>query len=78
MITVSKELLLNLGNFSNIKIIASISVDDGDFSTAWTQLNQQILEQEALEKATRLNPQPTATPSVPPKGWKNAKDEMPF
>jgi hypothetical protein len=78
MITVSKELLLNLGNFSNIKIIASISSDKENFEESWKQVNQQVSEQEALEKATRLNPQPTTTPSLPPKGWKNTKEETPF
>jgi len=56
-IRVSKELLLNLGNFSNIKIIAEVTGED--FKKSWAELNAEIKEQEILEKSTRLAPKPT-------------------
>jgi len=51
-ITVRKEILLNLGNFSNEKIIAEITTDQS-FEEAWKELNAEILEQETLERAVR-------------------------
>jgi len=77
MITVAKELLLNLGNFSNIKIIASVTADDNNFEAAWNQVNQQILEQESLEKSLRLG-NPTPSEKKVPAGWKDTKDDLPF
>jgi autonomous glycyl radical cofactor GrcA len=52
-ITVRKELLLNLGNFSNEKIIVEITTDQ-PFEEAWKELNAEILEQETLDRAIRL------------------------
>ena len=70
-ITVSKELLINLGSFSNIKVIAAITANDDNWEIAWKEINQQILEQETIEKANRL---PKSTDK---KDWKPV-DEMPF
>lgn len=55
-IRVSKELLINLGNFSNIKIIAELTTDE-DWGKAWDELNEQISMEEATERA-RLAPKP--------------------
>ena len=52
-ITVKKELLINLGNFSSVKITAEITTEDS-FDEAWRKLNSQIAEQETLEKSMRL------------------------
>lgn len=71
-ITVTKELLINLGNFSNIKIIASITSDTEPFEDIWKQLNKEILEQEEFEKRIRI------APKLPKESdWKPAKD-LPF
>lgn len=72
--TVQKELLLNLGNFSNIKIITSITSSDDDFQGAWKTINEQIQQQEDLERSLRL---PTPKPPEMEKGWKPVED-MPF
>ena len=73
-ITVQKELLLNLGNFSNIKIIASVIITDDDFQGAWKTLNEQLQQQENLERSLRL---PTPKPPVMDKDWKPVED-LPF
>jgi hypothetical protein len=62
-IRVSKELLINLGSYSNIKIIAEIEGED--WAECWEQLNRQLGEQENLERNLRL---PVA----------NRSDEIPF
>jgi len=69
-ITVRKEVLVNLGNFSNIKIGAEITTDLVSWEDAWLELNQQIRNQEIFERSTRLGqPKPTKeepnTPDVP-------------
>jgi hypothetical protein len=69
-ITVSKELLLNLGNYSNIKIIASITTDEKDFATAWSELNNEIVSQQHFETQLRM---PNKAPQVT-----NSKEEAPF
>ena len=66
-IRVSKELLINLGNFSNIKIVAEITKNVSEespdvelsdfFNEAWKELNEQVAEQEAVERQ-RLAPKP--------------------
>ena len=61
-IRVSKELLINLGNFSNIKIIAEITTDK-PFNEAWKELNEQIAIEEASERA-RLTPKPSPKDEV--------------
>ena len=66
-ITVRKELLLNLGNFSNEKIIAEITTDQ-PFEEAWKELNAQIAEQEMLERGLR----------IPVKTVSEDKDKIPF
>ena len=73
MITVSKEVLITTGKFENIKIIASITASDDNFEIAWKDLNDQIREQETLERTSRLG---IPTPSAD--GWKNTKDEEPL
>lgn len=65
---VSKELLINLGNFNNIKIIAEVEGDD--WEKCWQELNQQLGEQETLERGLRL-PRPTRPDEI-----KN--ERMPF
>lgn len=55
-IRVSKELLINLGNFSNIKIVAEVISTETNFEEAWKELNKQISDQENIERATRLTP----------------------
>ena len=55
-IRVSKELLINLGNFNNIKIIAE--VEGESWADCWEQLNFQLGEQETLERELRM-PRPT-------------------
>ena len=77
MITVSKEVLINTGKFENIKIIASITASDDNFELAWSSLNSQLAEQEALEKANRLGIASKPVGTVPT-GWKDTKDDMPF
>ena len=52
-ITVRKEVLLNLGNFSNIKIGVEITTDKG-FDDAWSELNQELEKQELYERGLRL------------------------
>ena len=65
-ITVTKELLVNLGNFSNIKIIASITTDEKDFDKAWSEINNELASQEMLEKQSRIVPSAKAnTPKRP-------------
>jgi len=56
-ITIRKELLLNLGNFSNEKIVVEITTDQ-PFDEAWKELNTQLAEQEMLERGMRI---PTKT-----------------
>ena len=73
-ITVRKELLINTGKFENIKIIAEIQADNDNFKIAWDEVNRQILEQESLERATRLKQDP---PKPQGEGWKPA-DDLPF
>lgn len=65
---VSKELLINLGNFNNIKIIAEVEGDD--WEKCWQELNQQLGEQETLERELRM-PRPTRPDEI-----KN--ERMPF
>jgi hypothetical protein len=55
-ITVRKEVLINLGNFSNIKIGIEITTDKG-FEDAWLELNQELEKQELYERGLRLQPQ---------------------
>ena len=61
-IRVSKELLINLGNFSNIKIIAELTTDK-DWKEAWQELDEQIKGEENLERA-RLTPKPSPKDEV--------------
>lgn len=57
-ITVRKELLLNLGNFSNEKIIVEITTEDS-FENAWKEVNKQLEEQETYERGLRLTVNPS-------------------
>ena len=52
-ITVRKEVLINLGNFSNIKIGAEITTDQ-PFKDAWLELNSELENQELYERGLRL------------------------
>jgi len=52
-ITISKELLVNLGNYSNIKIHVSVTDTDGDFESSWKKLNSELRLQESIEE-TRI------------------------
>ena len=60
-IRVSKELLINLGNYSNVKIIAEVTTTKGGFEEAFEQVNNQIYQQELIERQ-RLVPKPN--PSI--------------
>jgi hypothetical protein len=53
-ITVRKDLTINTGNFSNVKIGVEISTDKGDWKEAWAEVNSQLIKQEELEKQFRL------------------------
>ena len=57
-VRVSKEILINLGNYSNIKIIAEVT-SEGSLEEAWKEVNASILEQEMFEKNLRLAPKPS-------------------
>lgn len=61
MVRVSKEILINLGNYSNIKIIAEVT-SEGTLEEAWKEVNASILEQEKFEKELRLAPKPSSAP----------------
>jgi len=53
-ITVKKEILLNLGNFSNIKIGVEITSDESKIEDLWGVCNEEIQEQELYERGLRL------------------------
>jgi len=49
-ITVKKEVLINTGKFENVKIVAEIVSDKFE----WEELDSELNNQEALERAKRL------------------------
>jgi len=53
-ITVRKDLTINTGNFSNVKVGAEITTDEMDWEKAWLEVNDQVMQQETLEKGFRL------------------------
>ena len=53
-ITVRKEVLINTGKFENIKIIAEVTADSKDWEVAWSEINNQIADQEGLERTMRI------------------------
>ena len=61
-ITVRKDLTINTGNFTNVKIGAEITTDEMVWGKAWTELEYQLVEQESLVKATRIHGSGSAKP----------------
>lgn len=76
--TVSKEILINLGNFSNIKIIASITSDESS-DLLWKDLNNEIEEQELYERNLRT-PRPESSKNYSEEVHKReeTKKDLPF
>lgn len=73
-ITLQKEITIPIAPFSNFKVSVSITSTDDDFESTWKKLNEQLEQQENLERSLRL---PTPKPPVMDKGWKPV-DDMPF
>lgn len=63
-ITVRKDVTINTGNFTNIKLGAELATDEMDWQQAWSEVKSQIYEQELLVKSPPADP--------------NLKEEMPF
>jgi len=65
-ITVRKDVTINTGNFTNIKLGAEITADydpNDEFAwgKAWKEVQSQIAEQEMIIKATHSKPEKLET-----------------
>ena len=50
-ITVRKDITINTGNFTNVKLGAEITTDELDWKSAWDEVIFQVHTQELMVKA---------------------------